>query len=175
MANAATTVTLRVRRECNRLYFSLKPEGGDWVFAGTDVVPAAWPQDVAWVGLILKTYGGGATVTADFNYFDIIQSDDCVPVAREVFRRGDYNLDGGRDIGDAISILGYLFGGDPAGSCPDAGDCNDDGDLNIADAIALLGHLFASEGPLPDPFELCGPDPTPDVLDPCTFPPDMCP
>jgi hypothetical protein len=39
--------------------------------------------------------------------------------------------------------------------------------MNIADAIAILSHLFANAGPLPQPFDRCGIDPTIDELD-CT-------
>ncbi len=90
------------------------------------------------------------------------------------FKRGDANADGGVNIADAISLLGHLFGGEPSPVCPDAADANDDGALNIADAIKILGHLFAGEGPLPDPFDACGPDPTDDELGPCNYPQEFC-
>jgi len=94
-----------------------------------------------------------------------------------VFRRGDANTDGKLDIADAIKVLGYLFGGGTTTlDCQDAGDGNDDGKLDIADAIRILGHLFAQTGPLPDPFDACGVDPTDDTLGceafaPCDWPP----
>ncbi len=96
---------------------------------------------------------------------------DVGPGPEDTFKRGDVNADGGLNIADAIALLGHLFGGEPAPSCPDAADSNDDGGLNIADAIAILGHLFAGEGDLPAPFGKCGPDPTADDLPPCKFPP----
>ena len=83
------------------------------------------------------------------------------------FSRGDVNDDGNRNIADAISLLGFLFGGGPAPVCPDAADANDDGVLNIADAISILSHLFASSGPLPPPFPGCGVDTTPSALPEC--------
>jgi len=88
---------------------------------------------------------------------------------QELFVRGDANDDGQRNIADAVSILGYLFGGEEPPACEDASDTNDDGAVNIADAIKLLGHLFGGEGPLPAPFPDCGTDPTPDDLPPCTY------
>ena len=88
-----------------------------------------------------------------------------------VFRRGDANADGDRNIADAVYVLGYLFGDQEAPSCPDAADANDDGALNIADAVSILGHLFGGQGPLPDPFDACGTDLTPDPLEECVFPP----
>jgi hypothetical protein len=87
------------------------------------------------------------------------------------FRRGDVNADAGVNIADAISILGHLFGGNPAPACRDAADANDDGQLNIADAIAILGHLFGGTGPLSAPFGVCGEDPKLDALECVSFPP----
>jgi len=94
-----------------------------------------------------------------------------VPADGILFMRGDANADGRVDIGDAISVLGYLFGtgDDPSkakvAACLDAADANDDGAVDIADAIATLSHLFAGAGPLPPPFFDCGIDPTEDGLD----------
>lgn len=94
------------------------------------------------------------------------------------FSRGDANADGGRNIADAIFILGNLFpgpGGPTIPPCLKAADANDDGGINIADAIALLGNLFPSGGPspLPAPFPGCGEDPTMDALSCDSFP--SCP
>ena len=44
-------------------------------------------------------------------------------------------------------------------------------DLDLGDAVTVLGHLFAGTGPLPDPFALCGADPTADTVDCAAFPP----
>jgi hypothetical protein len=76
------------------------------------------------------------------------------------FTRGDSNDDGETNIADAIFVLSYLFGGGPDPHCFDAADTNDDGAINIADAITLLGYLFGGGTALPDPFGVCGPDPT---------------
>ena len=89
------------------------------------------------------------------------------------FIRGDCNIDNSVDIGDVISLLGFLFLGDPIGSCADAYDINDDGALDIGDAIFLLGHLFINGSPPPVPFPGCGPDLTPDTLDCISYP--FCP
>lgn len=82
------------------------------------------------------------------------------------FIRADVNQDQSIDLGDAITILGALFGGDPLG-CEDAADANDDGTLNVADAIRILDHLFSpASPPLPPPVgPRCGDDPTPDSLE----------
>ena len=85
-----------------------------------------------------------------------------------LFRRGDANDDGRVDIGDAVHLLGALFG-EAALSCPDAADANDDGRLNLADPITILDYLFGSRLPLPAPGAIyCNQDMTPDDLPPCT-------
>jgi hypothetical protein len=85
------------------------------------------------------------------------------------FVRGDANLDGSVDIGDAVSILAGLFA---AGEihCADAADANDDAALDIADAITLLGNLFGTGTWVPGG---CGADPTPDPLG-CGVPSPGC-
>lgn len=87
------------------------------------------------------------------------------------FKRGDCNNDNSFNIADAITILAFLFpqGTPPTLACRDACDANDDGNLNIADAVTKLGNLFPSgpPTPLPAPFNMCGEDPTMDMLD-CT-------
>jgi hypothetical protein len=94
----------------------------------------------------------------------IIQPDATIAVVLPRFVRGDANADNGVDIGDAITILGYLFGTtqDPSkakvAQCFEAADANDSGALDIADAIAVLSHLFAHTGPLPEPSRECGVD-----------------
>ena len=80
------------------------------------------------------------------------------------FKRGDVNGDGSVDIGDAVFVLTYLFGGGHELSCFKASDANDEGRIDLADAITILGHLFRGAGPLPAPFENCGRDETPDEL-----------
>ena len=79
------------------------------------------------------------------------------------FVRGDANVDGGIDIGDAITILSMLFARGGV-KCRDAADTNDDGALDIADAISLLSYLYA-DGASPPPPGNCSEDPTPDRLD----------
>lgn len=84
------------------------------------------------------------------------------------FRRGDCNRDATFDLADAVSLLSFLFpsGSPPSLFCEDACDTTDDGLLNIADAVSALSSLFPSGPPmpLPNPFNACGPDPTPDGL-----------
>ena len=93
-----------------------------------------------------------------------------LPSCEILFIRGDSNADGSCDIGDAVNVLSFLFGG---GSCPcaDSCDCNDDGQVNIADAICKLSFLFSGGPPPPTPHPSCGSDPTADSLGCLSFPP----
>jgi hypothetical protein len=73
------------------------------------------------------------------------------------FRRGDINGDGLADISDAVSTLGWLFGGATTPGCLAATDVNGDGLSDISDAIALLSHLFLGSAAPAAPFPGCGP------------------
>lgn len=90
-----------------------------------------------------------------------------VPIDDErPFIRGDANVDGMVDLGDAIRILDFLFPTMPSTgtmlglSCRDAGDANDDEAVDLSDAIYVLGYLFSGAPPPPAPFPNCGDDPT---------------
>jgi hypothetical protein len=85
------------------------------------------------------------------------------------FVRGDANADGMPDISDAVTVLGFLFLGDPMNDCGDAADFNDDGEVDISDPLRLLGHLFLGSPRPPEPFGGCGRDRTDDGLDCKTF------
>jgi len=92
---------------------------------------------------------------------------------------GDSNCDGELNVGDAICILGYLFGpaSDPCKDpcCLANFDTNDDDKVDLGDAIGLLSYLFSG-------VPLQGPDGSPvgtascrryeesDVLLPCRNP-----
>lgn len=88
------------------------------------------------------------------------------------FVRGDCNVDGVLDIGDAVSALAFLFvTGEPA--CDSACDANDDEMFDISDAIFSLSHLFTSGPPPAAPFPDCGSDPTAGALTCSSF--SACP
>ncbi len=80
------------------------------------------------------------------------------------FMRGDCTVNKRFDLTDPIGLLFHLFHSDPPTvPCDDACDGNDDGKLNLADAIRMLETLFTTRGgPLPAPYEECGPDRTPE-------------
>ena len=79
--------------------------------------------------------------------------------AQEDFIRGDCNVDGRVDVGDAIWIiqLSYLDG--PVPTCQAACEADGDGLFNaLVDGLSLFSYLFASGSPPPAPFPDCGPD-----------------
>lgn len=103
---------------------------------------------------------------------DPVQQCDAIEVLSSRFLRGDTNLDGFVDVGDAIATLTYLFG-PPVEPCQLAMDANDDELFDIADAVTTLYFLFSNGPPFPPPTGSCGLDPTPGVLS-CVTPPP-CP
>ncbi len=75
--------------------------------------------------------------------------------ARTLYVRGDCNVDGAVDLGDAVFTLNALFDGGEASTCTDACDVNADFALDIADPVSLLSFLFIS-GPAPAaPYPAC--------------------
>ena len=80
-----------------------------------------------------------------------------------LFRRGDVNSDGERDISDGVALLLGLFQGTDIG-CLKSADVDDDGQVIISDAIVLLNHLFQQGVPPAAPNTSCGTDPTADSL-----------
>lgn len=91
------------------------------------------------------------------------------------FTRGDVDANGTIELADAVSILQYLYGGDPLPvSCRDAADVDDSGQPGILDPVWLLSFLFvAGSPPPPAPYPACGFDPTLDALD-CAGPVPGC-
>ena len=79
------------------------------------------------------------------------------------FLRGDSNVDGVRDISDAINSLSFLFQGGKDVLCEDAADSNDDGLIDMSDPVFTLYALYQSGEPHPEP-DVWGPDPTQDRL-----------
>ena len=79
------------------------------------------------------------------------------------FRRGDIDADGSVNVGDVLSLLGYVFQKSAMPGCVKAADANDDGRVNLVDAIDMLSTLFQRGDDIREPRD-CGIDPTDDVL-----------
>lgn len=117
--------------------------------------------DVGVTGKALDCNGNGIPdecdiangVSPDENQNDI--PDDCSQ--DNPFNRGDSHGDGVINLGDALTILNYLFDGGEPLACRDAADANNDGRLDIADGISLLVYLFGGGLAPPTP----GPPDTP--------------
>ena len=71
---------------------------------------------------------------------------------RELFIRGDANVDATVDISDPIRILNYMFAGRGDLPCERAADANLDWNIDISDSIYLLRFLFETGPPPPHPF-----------------------
>jgi hypothetical protein len=91
------------------------------------------------------------------------------------FNRGDANADGRVNISDPQFIFNWLFLGGAVPPCFDAADVNDDSMINITDGNYLMNFLYQG-GPQPKypfvgggPTQLCGFDPTPDLLGCASF------
>jgi hypothetical protein len=74
------------------------------------------------------------------------------------FIRGDFNLDGGVDVSDAVAILRHLFAG-LGTTCQDAGDADNNEALELTDAVRVLSHLFQQGTPPAAPYPDAGEDP----------------
>ncbi len=98
---------------------------------------------------------------AELVEFDRSPADD--PENRP-FRRGDATGNGSLEVSDALAVLRYLFARGDVPGCLKAIDANDDGRLNVTDAVKILLRLFGEDEGLPEPFDRCGLDPTPDEL-----------
>lgn len=77
------------------------------------------------------------------------------------FLRGDSNMNGNVDLGDAITQLGYLYiAGAPTPTCLSAFDTNNDDVVDLGDTITLLTYLFSGGPPPAPPFPRIGVDVT---------------
>lgn len=61
---------------------------------------------------------------------------------------GDANGDGTINVGDAVTIINYVFKGGPAPVPLAGGDANGDGDCNVGDAVYHINYVFKG-GPAP--------------------------
>ncbi len=122
--------------------------------------PDGLPGSAAWAGAVAIDDVGDVLVTGTLDYRVVTLRYTRAPSR---FLRGDSNADGGVDISDAISIIGFLFLGEPATlACRESADSNNDGTIDISDGIYLLSWLFTGgpEPVAPGPADRpCGVDP----------------
>jgi hypothetical protein len=118
-----------------------------------------WGADTsAWLG----PYNSGETATAGHTWTTTGEHSIAVKVKDEydeespwsssatiaLMARGDANGDGDVNIGDAVSLINYIFKGGPAPDPIDAGDSDCDAAVNIGDAVYLINYIFKG-GPAP--------------------------
>ena len=87
----------------------------------------------------------------------------CDPIC---FIRGDANVNGVLDMGDAFHILRFFFLDGPLGTCPDTFEVNGDCNTDLSDAAFLLSFLFLGGAA---PSSSC-----PSSLGCSTYPPEYC-
>jgi hypothetical protein len=102
-----------------------------------------------------------------------IPEEEVLAVSFTRFIRGDANVDGRKDVSDAVFTLNVIFRGLGTFRCQDAAEFNDDGQLDVSDAIGCLSFLFLQGRAPSSPFPGCGCDPTADALLFCSAYP-MC-
>jgi hypothetical protein len=162
VAGAAAPLALRVARAGNLWVLWQRIAGGPWTRAGAFSHTLVANR----VGSVVGTTGSAPPAfTASVDRF----INHARPPA--AFRRGDANHDGVINIADPVFVLGYLFRDQEGIQCLDAADANDDGRVNVADPVRLLGYLFRQESSLPEPYAVCGVDPTADAVSCDKFPP----
>jgi len=87
-----------------------------------------------------------------------------LPVLSAPFVRGDANLSGAAELGDAIFILQHLFYNGPEPECMAAADIDSDSKVDIVDPIFLLAYLYYGGRSPAAPYPYCGDDPSPSGL-----------
>ncbi len=71
-----------------------------------------------------------------------------IEVVDEACCPGDVNFTGDVNVGDAVSLLNYIFKGGPAPRVMNWADANADCSVNVGDVVYLIGYVFRS-GPAP--------------------------
>jgi hypothetical protein len=71
-----------------------------------------------------------------------------------VYICGDSNGDDAVNIGDAVTLINYVFKGGPPPDPECLGDANGDASVNVGDAVYLINFVFSGG---PEPVEGCCP------------------
>lgn len=119
LQNTAETISATGGKAGSANFILLMSSGGQ----GTPIGPQSSENYSEW---------GGWIYTAQMNY-----------------TRGDVNVDGVINIGDAIYLLYYLFKDSPPPDPMWVGDSNCDDEVNLGDAIFILNYLFKGGPPSP--------------------------
>jgi len=72
-----------------------------------------------------------------------------IDVVDEACCPGDANFSGDTNVGDAVSLINYIFKGGPAPRVMNWADANADCLINVGDVVYLIGYIFRS-GPAPE-------------------------
>ena len=96
---------------------------------------------------------------ADHGIGNNLNGNDFIDNCETPFTRGNINADDSLDLSDAISLLGFIFFGEPI-PCLAAADINDDEVIDLTDPILLLDYLYTNGEAPYAPFPGCGIDPT---------------
>ena len=94
------------------------------------------------VGLILLLLGlllGHGSVIHGIG--NNLNGNDFIDSCETPFSRGNINTDDSLDLSDAISLLGFIFFGEPI-PCMATADINDDEVIDLTDPILLLDYLY---------------------------------
>ena len=59
-----------------------------------------------------------------------------------IYMAGDPNKDGGKNLGDAVFLINYIFKGGPPPDPVELGDLNCNGAVNVGDAVRQINYLF---------------------------------
>jgi len=120
-----------------------------WVFTARKIDASSDPDYEARFTVVLAVAPGG-----------LAQLQEYIDTARSIVERerthgglpalcGDCTGDFVVNVGDIVSLVGYLFKGQSPPKCPiNRGDCNSDEIINVADIVYLVGYLYRG-GPAP--------------------------
>lgn len=114
-------------------------DNGDGTFTATITAPTAPGYDT--ITAIVTGSGQEATLTEQ-------------PVIRYLIC-GDANGDFAQNIGDAVSLITYIFKSGPPPDPECMGDANEDVSVNVADAVFMITYIFKSGPPPGD--QCCSP------------------
>jgi len=97
------------------------------------------PTDIGLFTVVISVTDGEAISQCAFTV-DVVD-EACCP--------GDANFSGDTNVGDAVSLINYIFKGGPAPRVMNWADANADCLVNVGDVVYLIGYIFRG-GPAPE-------------------------